>query len=89
MGIPLIWTADDRRRTLESYVQLYLREEIKAEALVRAANKQLGPVVVELPQAVRRIIVYAGVERLKTDDEIEVWPFAELARRLAQGALWP
>jgi len=27
--------ARDRRRTLESYVQLYLREEIKAEALVR------------------------------------------------------
>jgi predicted AAA+ superfamily ATPase len=33
--IPLIWTASDRRQTLESYVQLYLREEIKAEALVR------------------------------------------------------
>jgi predicted AAA+ superfamily ATPase len=33
--IPLIWTAPERRRTLESYVQLYLREEIRAEALVR------------------------------------------------------
>ena len=33
--IPLVWTAEDRRATLESYVQLYLREEIRAEALVR------------------------------------------------------
>ena len=33
--IPLVWTDDDRRATLESYVQLYLREEIRAEALVR------------------------------------------------------
>ncbi len=34
-SIPLVWTADDPRATLEAYVQLYLREEIKAEALVR------------------------------------------------------
>ncbi|MEE8526866.1 MAG: DUF4143 domain-containing protein [Thermoanaerobaculia bacterium] len=33
--IPLIWRADDPRPTLEAYVQLYLREEVKAEALVR------------------------------------------------------
>ena len=33
--IPLVWVADDRRSVLESYVQLYLREEIRAEALVR------------------------------------------------------
>jgi len=34
-AISLIWQAEDPRATLESYVQLYLREEIKAEALVR------------------------------------------------------
>jgi predicted AAA+ superfamily ATPase len=34
-SIPLIWKARSKRQTLESYVQLYLREEIKAEALVR------------------------------------------------------
>ncbi len=33
--IPLIWMSEDHRSTLESYVQLYLREEIRAEALVR------------------------------------------------------
>jgi len=33
--IPLVWASPDRRQTLQSYVQLYLKEEIKAEALVR------------------------------------------------------
>lgn len=34
-GIPLVWRADDPRATLEAYVNLYVREEIRAEALVR------------------------------------------------------
>lgn len=34
-AIPLVWTAHDRREVLASYTQLYLREEIRAEALVR------------------------------------------------------
>ncbi|MEM1176990.1 MAG: AAA family ATPase [Acidobacteriota bacterium] len=34
-SIPLIWTSPDPVETLKAYVQLYLREEIKAEALVR------------------------------------------------------
>lgn len=34
-SIPVIWQAPDRRAALESYVQLYLKEEIRAEALVR------------------------------------------------------
>ena len=33
--IPLVWVSDERREVLGSYVQLYLREEIRAEALVR------------------------------------------------------
>lgn len=34
-SIPIIWRARDRRDRLEAYVQLYLREEVQAEALVR------------------------------------------------------
>ena len=34
-SIALIWNAADRRAALEAYVQMYLREEIKSEALVR------------------------------------------------------
>jgi len=33
--IPVVWQAADRRAALESYVQLYLKEEIRGEALVR------------------------------------------------------
>jgi predicted AAA+ superfamily ATPase len=33
--LPLVWAADDRRAVLESYVQLYVRQEIQSEALVR------------------------------------------------------
>jgi predicted AAA+ superfamily ATPase len=34
-SIPLVWQAEDPRATLEAYMQLYVREEIRAEALVR------------------------------------------------------
>lgn len=33
--IPLVWAAADRREVLSSYTQMYLREEIRAEAAVR------------------------------------------------------
>lgn len=34
-SLPIIWRAPDKRDRLEAYTQLYLREEIQAEALVR------------------------------------------------------
>ncbi len=34
-SIPLVWQADDPRATLNAYVQLYVREEIRGEAIVR------------------------------------------------------
>lgn len=34
-SLPIIWQASDKRDRLEAYAQLYLREEIQAEALVR------------------------------------------------------
>jgi predicted AAA+ superfamily ATPase len=34
-SVPVIWSADDSLATLDAYVQLYLQEEIRAEALVR------------------------------------------------------
>ena len=34
-SVPLVWTSDAPRAVLETYAQLYLREEIRAEALVR------------------------------------------------------
>ena len=34
-SVPLVWTSDTPRAVLEAYARLYLREEIRAEALVR------------------------------------------------------
>jgi uncharacterized protein len=34
-SIPLVWNARDRRGTLEGYVRLFLKEEIRNEAIVR------------------------------------------------------
>jgi predicted AAA+ superfamily ATPase len=34
-SMPVVWTASDRSEALEAYAQLYLREEVQAEALVR------------------------------------------------------
>ena len=34
-SIPLVWHAEDPEAALDAYVQLYVREEIKAEAIVR------------------------------------------------------
>jgi predicted AAA+ superfamily ATPase len=33
--LPLVWTAEDPKSTLQTYAQMYLKEEIQAEALVR------------------------------------------------------
>ena len=46
-SLPVIWNADDRASALRSYVQLYLKEEIKGEALVRnlagfVTNRRFG-----------------------------------------------
>lgn len=34
-SIPLVWRSDDPRATLEAYVNLYIKEEVRGEALVR------------------------------------------------------
>ena len=35
LGVPLVWGAQIKRETLQAYIQLYVREEIRAESLVR------------------------------------------------------
>ena len=85
--IPLVWTADDRAKTLEAYVQLFLREEIRAEALVR----NLPGFVRFLPIAalfhgqvinVSSIARDAGTARTTVSDYLEILEDTLLARRL-------
>ena len=61
-SVPLVWTSDAPRDILKAYVQLYLREEIRAEALVR----NLPGFVRFLPVAAllnAQVINVAGVAR--------------------------
>jgi uncharacterized protein len=85
--IPLVWTADDRAKTLEAYVQLFLKEEIRAEALVR----NLPGFVRFLPIAalfhgqvinVSGIARDAGTARTTVNGYLEILEDTLLARRL-------
>ena len=61
-SIPLVWTSETPREVLEAYVRLYLREEIRAEALVR----NLPGFVRFLPVAALlngRVVNVAGIAR--------------------------
>ena len=42
-----------------------------------------------MPRLVRRVLVYLGDRRLKTEDGIDVWPLPTFTDALAAGALWP
>lgn len=45
--------------------------------------------IAELPNVVRRILVYGGSRRLKTPGGVEVWPLASFLAALESGRLWP
>ena len=85
--IPLVWTAQDRREVLQSYTQLYLREEIRAEAAVR----NLSGFVRFLPIAalmhaqalnVSGLARDAGISRATVEGYIEILEDTLLAVRL-------
>jgi predicted AAA+ superfamily ATPase len=43
----------------------------------------------ELPNVVRRLLVYLGDRRLRTEDGIEVWPLHTFLGAIAAEKLWP
>ena len=67
----------------------YLALEIKAQS--RFSTPQLAGLraIAELPRLVRRVLVYLGDRRLKTEDGIEVWPLEALLTAVAGRTLWP
>jgi uncharacterized protein len=67
----------------------FLAIEIKAQS--RFSTNQLAGLkaIGELPKVVRRILVYTGDRRLKTDQGIEVWPLQSFLSAVADGELWP
>ncbi|MBM3358522.1 MAG: ATP-binding protein [Betaproteobacteria bacterium] len=67
----------------------YLALEVKAQS--RFSTPQLSGLraIAELPRIARRVLVYLGERRLRTEDGIEVWPLDLLLEKLAEGRLWP
>ncbi len=67
----------------------YLALEVKAQR--RFSTPQLSGLraIADLPRLVRRVLVYLGDRRLKTEDGIDVWPLEVLLAALAGDNLWP
>ena len=88
--IPLVWAAPEREEVLASYTQLYLREEIRAEAAVRnlAGFVRFLPVAALMhaqPLNTAAIARETGVARSTVEGYIEILDDTLLATRL--GAL--
>jgi uncharacterized protein len=67
----------------------YLALEVKAQS--RFSTPQLSGLraIADLPRLVRRVLVYLGDRRLKTEDGIDVWPLNTLLTAIAEHHLWP
>ena len=85
--IPLVWMAEQKGSTLKAYVQMYLKEEIRAEALVR----NLAGFLRFLPLAalfhgqvvnISSIARDAGTARTTVDGYLEILEDTLLAYRL-------
>ncbi len=86
-SLPLVWQADDRRATLLAYVQTYLREEIRAESIVRnlPGFARFLPVAALFHGQVINIAGIArdaGTARTTVDGYIEILEDTLLASRL-------
>jgi hypothetical protein len=44
---------------------------------------------ITLGRVVRRVLVYLGDQRLRTEDGIEVWPLPAVLDAVANDTLWP
>lgn len=67
----------------------YLALEVKGQA--RFSHTQLSGLraIADLPRVVRRVLIYLGDRRLRTEDGIEVWPLRAWLDAVAHNRLWP
>jgi predicted AAA+ superfamily ATPase len=87
------WAPAEAART---EVDFLLRRERDWLAIEAKAGTRVGPdelrglrAIRDLPRLVRRILVYGGTRRLRTEEGIDVWPATELAEAIAAASLWP
>lgn len=62
--------------------------EVKAKSRYSTSMLTGLRAIEELPNLLRRILVYGGSRALRTTDGIDVWPVARFAEALAAGRLW-
>lgn len=67
----------------------HLAIEIKSQARFDPAQLSGLRAIVDLPRLARRILVYLGDRRLRTEDGIEVWPLADFFSAVEETRLWP
>ncbi len=67
----------------------YLAIEVKSQR--RFSSGQLSGLraIADLPKVVRRVLVYLGADRLRTEDGIEIWPLDAFLNAVAADRLWP
>jgi predicted AAA+ superfamily ATPase len=86
-GLPLVLASDEPHETLRSYVQLYLREEIKGEALVRnlpgfARFLPVAGLFHAQTLSIAGLARDAGVARTTVEGYLDILEDTLLARRL-------
>jgi uncharacterized protein len=86
------WSPADAQKTeVDFLVQLGKSKvaiEVKCSTQLRPENFLGLKAISALPGLKRRILIYNGKTPLKTDDGIEVWPFAHFVSCLSQGEVW-
>jgi predicted AAA+ superfamily ATPase len=87
------WAPAEARQTEVDFLLRRGREhlalEIKAQPRFSTAQLAGLRAVADLPRLARRVLVYLGSRRLRTEDGIEVWPLQYLLKALAEKRLWP
>jgi len=69
--------------------QEYLALEVKAQSRFSPRHLSGLRAIADLGRVVRRVLVYMGEQRLRTEDGIEVWPLHAFLAALANHTLWP
>jgi uncharacterized protein len=67
----------------------YLAIEVKTRTRVSGDDLAGLEAIGSLPGLRRRILLYLGARRLRTDDGIDIWPLATWLEAVATGHLWP
>ncbi|MBI4263073.1 MAG: DUF4143 domain-containing protein [Acidobacteria bacterium] len=67
----------------------YLALEIKSQSRFTPTQLSGLKAIADLPRVARRVLVYLGDRRLRTEDGTDIWPLGTFLDALAADRLWP